>query len=71
MSTPKTSTYPSTDSSIRALYGSAASIRISVNIVVAKAGGGYIYHSEHSVPEDVLPDNLNYSMKLVRLYAQY
>ena len=40
-------------------------------IMVAKQGGGYIYHSDHTVPPSVSFDNYNYVVELVRKYGKY
>ena len=34
-------------------------------------GGGYIYHSDHSVPSDVSFDNYAFAMEMVRKYGSY
>jgi uroporphyrinogen decarboxylase len=44
---------------------------ISKKIPLAKEGGGYIYHSDHSVPDDVSLENYAYVMELVRQYGTY
>lgn len=44
---------------------------ISTKIPAAKEGGGYIYHSDHSVPDDVCLDNYAYLVDLVREYGAY
>jgi uroporphyrinogen decarboxylase len=38
---------------------------------VAKVGGGYIYHSDHSVPNNVSFEQYKRVMELVRKYGQY
>lgn len=38
---------------------------------VAKKGGGYIYHSDHSIPKDVSFQQYKRVMKLVRKYGRY
>ncbi len=38
---------------------------------VAKVGGGYIYHSDHSVPPNVSLDQYERIMELVRKYGEY
>jgi uroporphyrinogen decarboxylase len=40
-------------------------------VLAAKKGGGYIYHSDHSVPSNVSLDNYYYVMSLVRQYGAY
>ncbi|MCH4887546.1 hypothetical protein EZV73_08180 [Acidaminobacter sp. JC074] len=44
---------------------------ISYKIPGAKAGGGYIYHSDHSIPDEVSLENYEYIMELVNKYGQY
>ncbi len=40
-------------------------------ISIAKRGGGYIYHSDHSVPPQVTFENYCYVMEMVNKYGQY
>jgi len=44
---------------------------ISTKIPLAKEGGGYIYHSDHSVPDDVPFENYAYTIELVKEYGAY
>ena len=44
---------------------------ISSKIPLAKAGGGYIYHSDHSVPDDVSLENYAYTIELIKEYGKY
>ena len=44
---------------------------IRTKIPVAKRGGGYIYHSDHSVPDDVSLAQYQRVLELVRQYGQY
>ena len=44
---------------------------ISTKIPPMKQGGGYIYHSDHSVPDDVPLENYAYTIELVREYGGY
>lgn len=44
---------------------------IGTKIAVAKQGGGYIYHSDHSVPKNVSFPQYLRVMELVRQYGQY
>ena len=44
---------------------------ISTKIPVAKQGGGYIYHSDHSVPDDVSFQQYCRVMELVAEYGKY
>ena len=37
----------------------------------AAKGGGYIFQSDHSVPDSVSPENYDYAVKLVREYGVY
>jgi len=36
-----------------------------------KAGGGYVYHSDHSVPDDVSFADYKRVMRLVKRYGRY
>ena len=40
-------------------------------LLAAKAGGGYIFHSDHSIPPTISFDNYCYSLELARKYGQY
>jgi len=40
-------------------------------ITAAKQGGGYIYHSDHSVPPEVSYERYKWIMKLVEKYGRY
>ncbi len=44
---------------------------IKTKIPVAKKGGGYIYHSDHSVPDNVSFPNYKRTMELVMEYGKY
>ncbi|MDP6053180.1 MAG: uroporphyrinogen decarboxylase family protein [Candidatus Latescibacteria bacterium] len=44
---------------------------ISSKIEVAKQGGGYIYHSDHSIPKNVSFQQYRHVMELVREHGQY
>jgi uroporphyrinogen decarboxylase len=44
---------------------------IATKIPVAKAGGGYIYHSDHSVPDNISFERYSYVMDLVKEYGTY
>ena len=44
---------------------------IATKIPVAMAGGGYIYHSDHSVPDDVSFAQYCRTMELVRHYGRF
>ena len=57
----------------RALAGSRAEIEaeIATKVPAAKEGGGYIYHSDHSVPNSVSFDNYAYAIELVKQYGSY
>lgn len=44
---------------------------IRTKIPVARENGGYIYHSDHSVPDNVSFDRYCYVMELVEEYGQY
>ena len=44
---------------------------IRTKITFAKKGGGYIYHSDHSVPDNVSFERYKYVIELVRRYGRY
>jgi len=44
---------------------------ISTKIPFAKKGGGYIYHSDHSVPSSVSFEQYRRVIELVRKYGAY
>ena len=44
---------------------------IRSKITVAKQGGGYIFHSDHSVPDDVSFEQYRRCMELVECYGKY
>ena len=44
---------------------------IKTKIEAAKKGGGYIYHSDHSIPKDVSFKNYCNIMELVKKYGKY
>ncbi len=44
---------------------------IKKKIPVAKVGGGYIYHSDHSVPPKVSLEEYKRVLRLVRRYGKY
>jgi uroporphyrinogen decarboxylase len=58
---------------VRKLSGTRADIEreITSKIPAAKAGGGYIYHSDHSVPNSVSFENYAYAIDLVKRYGAY
>jgi len=43
---------------------------IRSKITFAKKGGGYIYHSDHSVPDDVSFERFKFIRELVLKYGQ-
>ena len=44
---------------------------IRTKVTFAKKNGGYVYHSDHSVPDDVSFENYKRVMELVRKYGAY
>ena len=44
---------------------------IKTKFEAAKKGGGYIYHSDHSIPKDVSFKNYCHIMELVKKYGRY
>ena len=43
---------------------------IREKLTIAKEGGGYIYHSDHSVPNNVSMENYGFALDLVREYGR-
>lgn len=58
---------------VRALASNLETIEeeIKSKLNFAKEGGGYIYHSDHSVPDNVPFGNYKFAVELVRLYGKY
>jgi uroporphyrinogen decarboxylase len=58
---------------VRKLAGTREEIEeeISAKLPVAKAGGGYIYHSDHSVPHDVSFENYCFALDRIKHYGRY
>ena len=54
-----------------ALGGAALEEEVKSKILCAKQGGGYIYHSDHSVPDNVSWENYCRVMELVEEYGRY
>ncbi len=50
---------------------SVIEVEIKTKIPIAKKGGGYIYHSDHSVPNNVSFDQYRRVLDLVRKYGAY
>jgi uroporphyrinogen decarboxylase len=44
---------------------------IRTKLSVAKVGGGYLYHSDHSVPNNVSLERYQYVLELVKKYGAY
>jgi uroporphyrinogen decarboxylase len=44
---------------------------IKSKVLAAKQGGGYIYHSDHSVPPTVSFDDYKHVMELLDRYGRY
>jgi uroporphyrinogen decarboxylase len=44
---------------------------IKTKVSFAKQGGGYIYHSDHSVPDDVSFEQYKRVIELVHEYGKY
>lgn len=44
---------------------------IKRKVLIAKVGGGYIYHSDHSIPPNVSLENYRFVIKTVRKYGKY
>ncbi|MDO8683256.1 MAG: uroporphyrinogen decarboxylase family protein [Armatimonadota bacterium] len=58
---------------VRKLSGTKEEIEeeIRTKLAIAMKGGGYIYHSDHSVPPTVSFDNYCYAMELLDKYGKY
>ncbi len=58
---------------VRRLAGSREEIEeeIRTKLAVAKEGGGYMYHSDHSVSADVSLDNYRFAVDLIRQHGRY
>jgi uroporphyrinogen decarboxylase len=58
---------------VRRLSGTRAEIEDEIipKVLAAKQGGGYIYHSDHSVPNSVSLENYRYAIELVVRYGAY
>ncbi|MDO8585970.1 MAG: uroporphyrinogen decarboxylase family protein [Armatimonadota bacterium] len=58
---------------VRKLSGTREEIEeeIRSKLAVAMRGGGYIFHSDHSVPPTVSFENYRYAMELVDRYGRY
>lgn len=58
---------------VRKLSGTREDIEEEIRgkLAVAMKGGGYIFHSDHSVPPTVSFDNYKYAMELVDEYGAY
>lgn len=59
---------------VMAMYNSDPNVieeEIRSKFEVAKVGGGYIYHSDHSVPPNVSFEQYQRVMQLVGKYGEY
>ena len=58
---------------VRKLAGTREDIEeeIVTKVPAAKKNGGYIYHSDHSVPNNVSLDNYKFAIELVKKYGSY
>ena len=58
---------------VRTLAGTREEIEeeIASKLPIAKENGGYIYHSDHSVPNDVSLENYRFALEMVRKYGSY
>ena len=65
--------YPDAVRLARAMAGSAEDIENEIRTKLSAAGqdGGYIYHSDHSVPNDVSLSNYQFALGLVRKYGRF
>ena len=57
----------------RKMSGPAEDLEAEIRdkITIAKQGGGYMYHSDHSIPPEVSFDRYKWIMELVRKYGAY
>ena len=58
---------------VRKMSGTREEIEeeIRSKILVARENGGYLYHSDHSVPPSVSFENYKYVMEMVKKYGEY
>jgi len=58
---------------VRKLAGTKEEIEdeIRTKFAVAKQGGGYIYHSDHSVPSNVSFENYSFAVSMINKYGEY
>ena len=58
---------------VRKLAGSREEIEeeIRTKVTAAKQGGGYIYHSDHSIPSNVSFENYCFAVEMVKKYGEY
>jgi len=49
----------------------AAEAEIAAKLPILKAGGGYVFHSDHSIPESVSLQDYQRVLELVRRYGRY
>jgi len=59
------------DARLMSGHAEALEAEIRDKLTVAMAGGGYIYHSDHSVPDDVSLEQYRRTLDIVRKYAWY
>ncbi len=57
---------------VRKLAGTKTDVEQEIRdkVIAAKEGGGYIYHSDHSVPDDVSWENYVYMVELLQEYGK-
>jgi len=57
---------------VRKMSGPASECEAEVRdkITMAKQGGGYLYHSDHSIPPEITFDRYRWIMKLVEKYGR-
>jgi uroporphyrinogen decarboxylase len=58
---------------VRKLAGSREDVEeeIRTKVTAAKPGGGYMFHSDHSVPSDVSFENYQFAIEMLRKYGKY
>ncbi len=58
---------------VRKLAGTKEDVEeeIQNKVGFAKTGGGYLFHSDHSVPNDVSLENYRFALKMLEKYGRY
>jgi uroporphyrinogen decarboxylase len=58
---------------VRKLAGTKAEIEeeVASKVSVAKVGGGYVFHSDHSIADNVPMENYRFALEMLRRYGSY